>query len=88
MLLISLIEGAEARELEWLERQERNRQKAGRRGGSDDSSDEEKRPPLAIEAAPPTTNPDLRYQEPFPLNINSRPEPDPAAMAGMGIRTQ
>ena len=87
-MLILLIQGAETRELEWLERQERRRQKGGRRGSSDDSSDEERKLPLAIEAAPPTANPDPRYQQAFPLNTNSRPEPDPAAMAGMSIRTQ
>ncbi|ERF70097.1 hypothetical protein EPUS_00284 [Endocarpon pusillum Z07020] len=78
----------EARELEWLERKERRRQKGGMRGSSDDSSDEERRLPLAIEAAPPTANPDPRYQQGFPLNTNSRPEPDPAAMAGISTRTQ
>ena len=83
----SLTVPAEAREREWQERQERRRRKDGRRGGSDGLSDEERRPPLAIEAAPSAASTDPRYQEAFSSNVNSRPEPDAAAIAALGIRT-
>ena len=78
MTMIPLTVSAEARELEWQER---------RTGGSGDSSDDERRPPLAIEPAPSAPGTDPRYPQAFPSNINIRPEPDAAAMAGMGIRT-
>lgn len=73
----------EARELEWQERVERRRREG--RSGSDDSSDEEGRPPLAIEAAPSAPSTDPRYQQAFPSEMNTRPGPDAAAIAGLGI---
>lgn len=86
---VSLTVCAEARELEWQERQERRRRKDGRKGGSDDSSDEDRGPPLAIEAAPPPAlSTDTRYHHNNPSTTDSRPESDAAAMNNsLGIRT-
>lgn len=80
---------AEARELEWNERSDRKGRKDESGDDSDISSDDERGPPLAIEAAPSAPNMDPRYQQSFPpsTSTSTRPEPDVAAMAGLGIRS-